>query len=78
LGGRKTTKRTRKSPLELLDVAEARLDWTRPRAARPAMESRQTSTGDPDRTRRIIDPFDAIRANRVLRQTIRGSTTLAG
>jgi len=64
-GARKPAKRTRKSPQELLDAVQERLDATPERLAR-ARESGQTSTRDADRTRRIIDPFDAMRANRVL------------
>jgi hypothetical protein len=64
-GARKPAKRTRKSPQELLDAVQERLDATPERLAR-ARESGQTPTRDADRTRRIIDPFDAMRANRVL------------
>ena len=62
---RKPAKRTRKSPQELLDAVQERLDATPERLAR-AREAGQTPTRDADRTRRIIDPFDAMRANRVL------------
>ena len=62
---RKPTKRTRKSPQELLDAVQERLDATPERLAR-ARESGQAATRDPDRTRRIVDPFDAMRSNRVL------------
>ena len=64
-GARKPAKRTRKSPQELLDAVQERLDATPERLAR-ARELGQTPTRDADRTRRIIDPFDAMRANRVL------------
>ena len=64
-GLRKPTKRTRKSPQELLDAVQERLDATPERLAR-ARESGQAATRDPDRTRRIVDPFDAMRSNRVL------------
>ena len=64
-GARKPAKRTHKSPQELLDAVQERLDATPERLAR-ARESGQTPTRDADRTRRIIDPFDAMRANRVL------------
>jgi hypothetical protein len=57
---RKPAKRTRKSPQELLDAVQERLDATPERLAR-ARESGQTPTRDADRTRRIIDPFDAMR-----------------
>jgi hypothetical protein len=62
---RKTAKRTRKSPRELLDAIQERLDATPERLAR-AREAGQTPTRDADRTRRILDPFDTMRANRVL------------
>ena len=64
-GARKPVKRTRKTPQELLDAIQERLDATPERLAR-ARESGQTTTRDPDRTRRIIDPFDTMRSNRVL------------
>ena len=67
-GARKTAKRTRKSPQELLDAIEQRLDATPERLAR-AREAGQTPTRDADRTRRILDPFDTMRANRVLAPT---------
>jgi hypothetical protein len=65
---RKTAKRTRKSPQELLDAIQERLDATPERLAR-ARESGQTPIRDADRTRRIVDPFDTMRANRVLAPT---------
>jgi hypothetical protein len=65
---RKTAKRTRKSPQELLDAIQERLDATPERLAR-AREAGQTPTRDADRTRRIVDPFDTMRANRVLAPT---------
>ena len=64
-GARKPVKRTRKSPQELLDAVQERLDATPERLAR-ARESGQAATRDPDRTRRIVDPFDTMRSNRVL------------
>ena len=64
-GARKPIKRTHRSPQELLDAIQERLDATPERLAR-AKESGQTPTRDDDRTRRLIDPFDAMRANRVL------------
>jgi len=64
-GARRTTKRTRKSPQDLLDGVKERLDATPERLAR-AKEAGQTPTRDADRTRRILDPFDTMRANRVL------------
>ena len=62
---RKTAKRARRSPRELLDAIQERLDATPERLAR-AREAGQTPTRDADRTRRILDPFDTMRANRVL------------
>jgi hypothetical protein len=67
-GAKKTAKRARRSPKELLDAIEERLDATPERLAR-ARESGQTPTRDADRTRRILDPFDTMRANRVLAPT---------
>jgi hypothetical protein len=64
-GPRKPTRRTRKSPQELIDAVQERLDATPERLAR-AKESGQIPTRDADRTRRILDPFDSMRANRVL------------
>jgi hypothetical protein len=64
-GARKSAKRTRKPPHELHDRAEERLDATPERLAR-AKEAGQTPTRDADRTRRILDPFDTMRANRLL------------
>jgi hypothetical protein len=58
-------KRTRKSPQELLDAVQERLDATPERLAR-AKDAGQNPTRDADRTRRILDPFDTMRANRVL------------
>lgn len=55
----------RKSPRELLDAVQDRLDATPERLAR-AKEAGQTSTLDASRTRRLHDPFDTMRANRVL------------
>jgi hypothetical protein len=59
------SKRTRKSPQDLLDGVMVRLDATPERLAR-AKEAGQTPTRDAKRTRRILDPFDTMRANRVL------------
>jgi hypothetical protein len=59
------SKRTLESPQELLDRVRERLDATPERLAR-AREAGQTSTRDADRTRRILDPFDSMRANHVL------------
>jgi hypothetical protein len=62
---RKTSKRPRKSPQEMLDAVQERLDATPERLAR-AKETGQTPTLDADRTRRLLDPFDTMRANRLL------------
>jgi hypothetical protein len=62
---RKTARRPRKSPQELLDAVQERLDATPERLAR-ARESGQASTRDAEGARRIQDPFDTMRANRVL------------
>jgi hypothetical protein len=62
---RKPTKRTRKSPQEVLDAIQQRLDATPERLAR-AKDAGQTPTLGADRTRRLLDPFDTMRANRVL------------
>ena len=60
---RKPTKR--KSPQELLNAVQERLDATPERLAR-AKEAGETPTLDADRRRRMLDPFDTMRANRVL------------
>ncbi len=64
-GARKASKRARKSPRDLVDGVRERLDATPERLAR-AKEAGQTPTRHADRTRRILDPFDTMRANRVL------------
>ena len=60
---KKPTKR--KSPQELLNAVQERLDATPERLAR-AKEAGETPTLDADRKRRMLDPFDTMRANRVL------------
>ena len=62
---RRTPTRTRRSPKGLLDPVQERLDATPERLAR-AREAGEASTRDPERVRRILDPFDLMRANRVL------------
>ncbi len=62
---RKPAKRARKSLQEWLDAAQERLDATPERLAR-AKDAGQTPTLDASRTRRLLDPFDTMRANRVL------------
>src|SRR5574340_1302484 len=64
-GARKSGKRARRSPRELLDAVQERLDATPERLAR-ARESGETPILDADRTRRLLDPFDTMRANRLL------------
>ncbi len=59
------TKRSVRRPQKLADPAEERLDATPERLAR-AREAGQTPTRDSDRLRRILDPFDIMRANRLL------------
>jgi hypothetical protein len=63
---RKPTKR--KSPQELLAAVQERLDATPERLAR-AKEAGETPSLDGDRTRRMLDPFDTMRANRLLAPT---------
>jgi hypothetical protein len=63
---RKPTKR--KSPQELLAAVQERLDATPERLAR-AKEAGETPSLDADRTRRMLDPFDTMRANRLLAPT---------
>jgi hypothetical protein len=53
------------NPGAVVDAAQERLDATPERLAR-AREGGQTPTRDSDRLRRILDPFDTMRANRVL------------
>jgi hypothetical protein len=62
---RKPARRARKSPQELLDAIQERLDATPERLAR-ARESGQKLDRGADGARRLIDPFDSMRANRVL------------
>jgi hypothetical protein len=54
-----------RSPKELVDGVMARLDATPERLDR-ARDAGQTPTRDKDRVRRILDPFDTMRANRLL------------
>ncbi len=60
-----STKRSVRKPRDLADAARERLDATPERLAR-ARDSGQAPTRDADRLRRILDPFDTMRANRVL------------
>lgn len=59
------TKRKSRSPKDLVDGVMERLDATPERLAR-ARDAGQTPTRDKDRVRRILDPFDTMRANRLL------------
>ena len=62
---RPPSRSARRSPRELVDAVQERLDATPERLAR-ARESGELPTRDADRVRRILDPFDVMRANRVL------------
>ena len=55
----------RRTPQDLVDGVMERLDATPERLAR-AKEAGQTPVEDKERVRRILDPFDTMRANRVL------------
>jgi hypothetical protein len=61
---RKTTKRPRRSPQELLDAVQERLDA--PTGLPAPGNPDKTPTREADRTRRLLDPFDTMRANRLL------------
>jgi hypothetical protein len=61
----KAPAKRRSTPRELVDGVMERLDATPERLAR-AKEAGQSPTRDKDRIRRILDPFDTMRANRVL------------
>ena len=61
----KTQTRRLRTPQELVDGVMERLDATPERLAR-ARDAGQTPTRDKERVRRILDPFDTMRANRVL------------
>ena len=60
-----TKTRRLRTPQELVDGVMERLDATPERLAR-ARDAGETPTRDKDRIRRILDPFDTMRANRVL------------
>ncbi len=60
-----TKTRRLRTPQELVDGVMQRLDATPERLAR-ARDAGETPTRDKDRIRRILDPFDTMRANRVL------------
>jgi hypothetical protein len=59
------TKRSGRKPRDLADAVQERLDATPERLAR-AKEVGQAVIRDSERLRRITDPFDTMRANRVL------------
>jgi hypothetical protein len=62
---RSDSAKRRRSPKDLVDGVMERLDATPERLAR-AKEAGQTPIEDKERVRRILDPFDTMRANRVL------------
>jgi hypothetical protein len=57
--------RTRSGPRAKTEAGDQRLDATPERLAR-AREAGQSATRDASRLRRIVDPFDTMRANRLL------------
>jgi hypothetical protein len=60
-----TAGRARRAPRENPEAAQEKLDATPERLAR-ATEAGQAPTRDGERLRRILDPFDTMRANRLL------------
>jgi hypothetical protein len=62
---RSPTRRARRSSRVLVDGVQERLDATPERLAR-AKDAGEAPTRDADRVRRILDPFDVMRANRLL------------
>ncbi|HTR13438.1 MAG TPA: hypothetical protein VMI72_09345 [Roseiarcus sp.] len=58
-------KRTKRRPEDLAQAVQERLDATPERLAR-AKDAGETPTRDAERLRRILDPFDMMRANRLL------------
>ena len=58
-------KSPRRSPKNIADAVQERLDATPERLAR-AREAGGTAVRDGERLRRILDPFDTMRANRLL------------
>ena len=60
-----STKRGGRKPQDLADAVQERLDATPERLAR-ARDAGQEPIRDGERLRRILDPFDTMRANRVL------------
>jgi hypothetical protein len=55
----------RRAPRDLADAVQEKLDAKPERLAR-AKDAGETPTRDADRVRRILDPFDTMRANRLL------------
>ncbi len=62
---RATPKSPRRSPKNIADAVQEKLDATPERLAR-AWVAGGTPVRDADRQRRILDPFDTMRANRLL------------
>jgi hypothetical protein len=62
---RATPKNARRSPKELVDAVQERLDATPERLAR-ARDAGERPIRDGEKLRRILDPFDTMRANRLL------------
>jgi hypothetical protein len=62
---RTTATQTRGAPHDKTEAAYERLDATPERLAR-AKEAGQKATRDANRLRRLLDPFDTMRANRLL------------
>ena len=60
-----TSRTARRAPARRDEAAQERLDATPERLAR-ARDAGQTPTRDASRLRRILDPFDTMRANRLL------------
>ena len=60
-----STKRRGRKPQNVADTGQERLDATQERLAR-ARDAGQEPVRDGERLRRILDPFDTMRANRLL------------
>lgn len=61
----RAAKRTKRRPEDLADAVQERLDATPERLSR-AREAGATPIRDAERLRRILDPFDMMRTNRLL------------
>ena len=70
-------KSVRRKPKDLVAAVQERLDATPERLAR-ADEAGETPFRDAERVRRILDPFDTMRAIACWRHTTPSSTTSAG